>query len=46
MDNPNAMQNNSTGMFATSVPVGVVPERAEVALLEYPHQRAERGSQR
>src|SRR6478752_9283621 len=25
MDNPNAMQNNSTGMLATSVPVGVVP---------------------
>src|SRR3954465_592341 len=25
MDSPNAMQNNSTGMLATSVPVGVVP---------------------
>ena len=25
MDSPNAMQNNSTGMFATSVPVDVVP---------------------
>ena len=25
MDSPNAMQNSSTGMLATSVPVGVVP---------------------
>src|SRR3954470_1608722 len=25
MDNPNAMQNNSTGTLATRVPVGVVP---------------------
>src|SRR5258707_14456298 len=25
MDKPNAMQNNSTGMFATNVPLGVVP---------------------
>ena len=25
MDKPNAMQNNNTGMFATNVPLGVVP---------------------
>ena len=40
------MQNSSTGMLATSVPVAVVPSAAEMAVLEDPHHRAERGGQR